>query len=98
MTLADVEFNITEPLSEQEDILRCLRTLIMTPAGTVPLDRDFGIDNSCLSYPLEVAKNIFAVELIDKAKTYEPRADISAVDFDYDDDGNITAKVVLSNG
>lgn len=98
MTLQDVEFNIRGELDQQEDILRCLRNLLMTPAGTVPLDRDFGLDQSLLGYPIDVAQNLLAVEIIDKAARYEPRAIVTEVELSANAEGHITAKVVITNG
>lgn len=97
MTLADVEFNIKGSLTEQEDVLRCLRTLVMTPEGTVPLDREFGIDNSILGASIDVAQNLLAVELITKVRKYEPRASVLEVQLDSSPEGNITAKVVIAS-
>lgn len=99
MTLKDVEFNVRGELDEQEDILRCLRTLIMTPAGTVPLDRDFGIDNSLLiGTSIDAARSVLAVEIIDKVDRYEPRASVLEVDTTADEAGQIIAKVVITSG
>lgn len=97
MTLRDVEFNIRGVLEEQEDILRCLRNLIMTPAGTVPLDRDFGIDQSFLGQPINIARSLVAVEIIDKVDRYEPRVSILEVDLAADATGQIRAKVVIAS-
>ena len=98
MTLKDVEFNIRGELTQQEDILRCLRSLIMTPAGTVPLDREFGIDNSILSQPIDVAGSLSAVEIVEKVARYEPRVSAQAVSLSADVNGQITAKVVIASG
>lgn len=96
MTLSDVTFDVRGDMSEQEDITRCLRNLILTPAGTVPLDRDFGLDTSFIGQPSDIARNMFAVELAEKARKYEPRARIVSVAFDADGDGKLTAKVVAT--
>lgn len=98
MTLRDVEFNIRGEMEEQEDIIRCLRNLIMTPAGTVPLDRDFGLDQSFLGYPIDVAQNLLAIEIIDKVARYEPRASVSEVELSGNAEGQIIAKVVITSG
>lgn len=98
MTLRDVQFNIRGELSQQEDILRCLRNLLLTPAGTVPLDRDFGIDQATLGYPIDVAQNLLAVEIIDKVRKYEPRASVTEVELIPNADGQIIAKVVITSG
>ena len=98
MTLKNVEFNIRGELTQQEDILRCLRSLIMTPAGTVPLDREFGIDNSILSQSIDVAESLIAVEIVEKVARYEPRVSAQAVSLSADVNGQITAKVVIASG
>lgn len=98
MTLTDVEFNIRDNLEEQDDVMRCLRNLILTPAGSVPLDRDFGIDQSFLGQPLNVAQNTLAVEIMDKAARYEPRAAVLEVRLTSSVDGQIKAEVVIANG
>ena len=98
MTLTDVEFNIRDNLEEQDDVVRCLRNLILTPAGSVPLDRDFGIDQSFLGQPLNVAQNTLAVEIMDKAARYEPRAVVLEVRLASSIDGQIKAEVVISHG
>lgn len=65
------------------DIVRCLNTLYSTRAGSQPMARDFGIDyDGVVGYPLEVAKNKLALEIIEKTEIYEPRATVTSVDFD----------------
>lgn len=98
MELSDLEITFKEDLEEQEDIARCLRTLILTPAGTIPLCRDFGIDNSFLGRPIPAAQNALAVEIMDKAAIYEPRVTVTEVTSEADIDGKITVKVVCSSG
>lgn len=98
MTLTDVEFNVRDELEDQDDVMRCLRNLILTPAGSVPLDRDFGIDQSFLGQPLNVAQNTLAVEIMDKAARYEPRAVVLEVRLASSIDGQIKAEVVISHG
>ncbi len=98
MTLADVEFNIRGELPEAEDVLRCLRNLIMTPEGTAPLDRDFGLNQDFIGYPLGAAQNLLAVEIMDKVDRYEPRVRVLEVNCTSDMEGQITAKVVITSG
>jgi len=98
MTLKNVEFNVRGEIPVVEDILRCLRNLILTPVGTVPLDRDFGIDQSILGLPIDVAQSLLAVEIIDKVDRYEPRVSVAEVKLTASIDGKITAKVVIESG
>lgn len=70
-----------------EDIIRCLNTLYSTRAGSQPMRRDFGIDyDGVVGYPLEVAKNKLALEIIEKTEKYEPRVTVDSVEFDFDAD------------
>lgn len=80
------------------DIKRCLETLFQTPEGTCPLDREFGINTDFGGMPMDVAKNLFAVEITDKTTRYEPRATISTIDFSMGEDGQLRAEVVITNG
>lgn len=80
------------------DIKRCLETLYQTPEGTCPLDREFGINTDFVGMPMDVAKNLFAVEITDKTTRYEPRATISTIDFSMGEDGQLRAEVVITNG
>lgn len=83
---------------EVADIKRCLETLYQTPEGTCPLDREFGINTDFVGMPIDVAKNLFAVEITDKTDRYEPRATIKTINFDTGDDGQLKAEVVITNG
>ena len=83
---------------EVADIKRCLETLYQTPAGTCPLDHEFGINTDFVGMPMDVAKNLFAVEITEKTETYEPRATISTIDFAMGEDGQLRAEVVITNG
>ena len=98
MTLTDVDFNVIGELPDSEDVLKCVRTIVMTPEGTVPLDRDFGIDTSCLDMPLPIAQNMLTLEIVQKVELYEPRVKVDEVTLSFSGDGQATAKVVLSNG
>ena len=43
MQISDVQISFDGDSTELEDIARCVRNIILTPAGTCPLYRDFGI-------------------------------------------------------
>ena len=98
MTLTDVDFDVIGELPDSEDVLTCVRMIVMTPAGTVPLDRNFGIDISCLDLPLPVAQNMLTLEVVQKVELYEPRVKVDEVTLSLTGDGQVTAKVVLSSG
>ena len=78
------------------EILQNIQVILTTPAGTVPFDRDFGIDMSILDSPIGVAKAKLTVEYIKKIKKYEPRAEVKKVSFTNDAiSGLLVPKVVV---
>ena len=100
MDLADVEIAFeygTGSEAEREEIIRCVRNIIMTPVGTCPLYRDFGINTSFVDYPIDVAQNMCAVEIMEKVERYEPRVSVSEVTFSTDElNGKLRAKAVIN--
>ena len=82
----------TKGFSQEEvaDIKRCLETLLSIRAGSQPLDRNLGIDcDSVVGYPLDVAKNMLTLEIIEKIHTYEPRAEVDFIEFKTGNDGQL---------
>ena len=45
------EVNLS-PANKYEEILQNVRTILATPVGSVPLDRDFGVDMRFIDRPL----------------------------------------------
>ena len=81
--------------AERDEILRCVRNIILTPVGTVPLYRDFGIDTSFVDVPMNVAQNLCAVEIAEKVERFEPRVRVAEVTFSADLNGTLRGKAVL---
>lgn len=79
---------------EFEDIKMCLETLLAIRAGSQPLDRDLGIDyEQIVGFPLDVAKNMLSLEIIEKVERYEPRVEVSSVTFTGDTDGQLVPHI-----
>lgn len=84
---------------EIEDINRCLTTLYSVIAGTMPLDRNFGINiNEIMGYPTEVAKNKLSVEIISKTRIYEPRVSVYKVECETLQNGQIKPHIYVKKG
>ena len=56
-------------LQEDERLQRDFRVLLATRAGSQPVDRDLGIDWSCLDGPPEAAEVMFRMEVEIKKKS-----------------------------
>lgn len=83
------------PEDEAEDIRRCLETLYTVRTGEQPLDREFGIGNSFLDQPINIAKNLFALEVIEKTKRYEKRVEVEEVEYRFDGTGQMVPVIFL---
>ena len=101
MDLSDIEisFDYGESGSEAErlEIIRNVRTILLTPAGTCPLYRDFGLDMSWLDRPLDQAQNLCALAAMEAVEHWEPRIQVTRVSFDAEPaDGHLKARVVIA--
>lgn len=75
------------------EIANTLKTIFTTPQGTVPYDRNFGIDMSILDEPINLAQGRLTVEFVRKVQLYEPRVNVKEVNFIADDNNNLIPKV-----
>lgn len=81
---------------EFADIKQCVETLLSIREGSQPLDRNFGINlDQVAGYPLDVAKNMLSLEIIEKVRTYEPRAEVDSVEFEANTDGQLIPHVYI---
>ena len=69
------------PESEAEEIIQNVITICSTLKGTVPLDRDFGVDTGLLDLPVNTARAKVSAQFIDAIRRFEPRADVVKVSF-----------------
>ena len=84
-----------EPLKEVDEQVE---TLLSTVAGTIPLDRGLGIDDSFIDKPTEAARSLYVAEVAEKIPRYIPTLSVDSVNFTAAaNDGKVTAKVVLTN-
>lgn len=84
--------------NEAEDIRRCLTALYSVRTGEQPLDREFGIDCAFLDQPMNIAKNMFALEVLEKTKRYEKRVSVEKVDYRFDNEGQMIPVISLKRG
>lgn len=88
--------NIDFAAQGAREVYENLRVLYTTPAGTVPLDREFGIDISVLDEPINIAQGRLIVEYTQKTRRYEPRANVREIFFDADElTGKLIPRVVI---
>lgn len=81
-----------------ENIRRNLAMLYATKAGSVPMDRDFGLKCDFVSKPLPVAKSEFEFEVIRKTEIYEPGVQVEKVEYIYDEVNGMMQPVIYLKG
>ena len=88
------EYGIGDSAQERE-IARNVKMIMATPVGSSPLYRDFGVDTSMLDKPLDLARNLYAVTVMEAVEKWEPRARVQNVTLISDITGKIDAKAVI---
>lgn len=69
------------PSSVVEEVIQNIQVILSTQQGTVPLDRDFGIDWSAVDEASPMAMMLLRSSIIDALKAYEPRAVVRSIEF-----------------
>lgn len=80
---------------EARDIKRCLTTLYSIREGEQPLDREFGLNHEFIDQPVPIAKNMLALEIIEKTQKYERRVIVERVDYETSKEGQIIPMIYL---
>jgi len=73
------------PKSLTEEIVQNVTMILVSPKYSVPLDRDFGTSHNQLDTPVNIAQPKLIMEIIDAIEKYEPRAEITKIDFRVDE-------------
>lgn len=95
----NVAIQIANDVTGNEEMIRNLKVLLSTPAGTVIFDREFGIDLTILDKPLNIAKALLRVEYIEKIKKYSNDVNVEKITFESDPiEGILKPKVVINIG
>lgn len=93
------EFYLDETFAGKpiEDLNRKLAFLFSTRAGTLPLDREFGMEQDFLDSPSEASKSLFTAEATAKVAQYIPEARVKEVSWVAGEMGSIMPKVVITS-
>ncbi len=75
------------------EIVQNVRTILATPKGSVPLDRDFGVIWTVLDRPLPEAKAAYTGDAVAQVQKYEPRVKVLSVGFRADTSGAMQGRL-----
>lgn len=85
-----LDLNQSDP---NKSVLQNISMLLKTKRGTVPLDRDFGLEMEFMDMPIDAAETIAYAEITEAVEEYEPRATISDITMEAGADGK--AKLIV---
>lgn len=94
--LFDFKLEYTFQDDKLADLDRQLALLLSTPAGTMPLDREFGIQMNFVDKPPEVVKSLYTAEVTKKVPQFIPWVRVYETTWEYGEQGNIKPKVVIT--
>lgn len=96
VSVKDPEIIDIAPKNDVNEILQNVRTILATTKGTIPLDREFGIDGSVIDMPTMQAQACLTNEIFQAIRRYEPRVSIDNITFDGEISGKLIPKVVIT--
>ena len=70
------------PANEIEEIVQNVRMIISTLKGTVPMDREFGLNGALLDEPISATQAKMTASIAAAIKKFEPRARLAGVSYD----------------
>ena len=94
--LFDFKLEYTFEDDKLVELDRQLALLLSTPAGTMPLDREFGILMNFVDKPPEVVKSLYTAEVTKKVPQFIPWVRVYETTWEYGEQGHIKPKVVIT--
>lgn len=83
-TSPQIRIESDDDMTDLEKSHRLLRTLILTPEGTMVGNRDFGISFDLVGMPPNQAVNYLAMELQKKLPLFIPEIEVSEIEWSAD--------------
>ena len=69
------------PQTIVEEILQNVSTILSTVAGSVPLNRNFGINSTFIDAPMPRAMARASIMALESIQEFEPRVEVVEIDF-----------------
>ena len=77
--LGEVDFS---PGGTFKEVMQNVKTILTTRKGSVPMDREFGIDGAMVDMPIAAAQAKMTAEIVAAVQKYEPRVKVVSVQYD----------------
>ena len=93
----DFQLQFTFANDAMAELDRKLDLLYSTREGTMPLDREFGLNMDFVDMPPEAAKSLYTAEVTEKVAKFIPTVRVQEVTWGAGAQGNLIAKVVITS-
>lgn len=93
----DFQLQFTFATDAMAELDRKLALLYSTREGTMPLDREFGINTDFVDMPPEVAKSLYTAEITKKTAQFIPEVRVQSVQWIHGGEGAFYPKVVITS-
>lgn len=93
----DFQLQFTFANDAMAELDRKLALLYSTREGTMPLDREFGINMDFVDMPPEVAKSLYTAEITKKTAQFIPEVRVQSVQWTHGGEGVFYPKVVITS-
>lgn len=91
-----IVMNSAVELALREEIMEKVSFLLSVLKGTIPMNREIGIDPDVISAPAFQAQNLYTISAIEVIEEFEDRVTVEEIQFETNgSSGNIIPKVVL---
>ena len=92
-----IVINSDVEIALRTEIMEKIAFILSLLKGTIPMNREIGIDPDVVSAPMFLAQNLYTISAIETIEEYENRVRVEEVTFESDGvNGNIIPKVVLA--
>ena len=85
------------PNSVEEEVAQNVLTILKTMRGSVPFDREFGINPQLIDQPIGLVKAKLTADIVEAVAKFEKRARVQEVQFKADLNGRLepTVRIVI---
>lgn len=82
------EIKLNEP-DAVASVIQNIAVILSTPQGSVPLYREFGLNQDFRDRPINVAQTMAVSRIREAIELFEPRAEVVDISFDQKPDGTL---------
>lgn len=96
-TLFNFQLEYTFGGNQLAELDRQLSLILSTREGTMPLDREFGLNMDFVDRPPEIAKSLYTAEVTKKVTAFIPTVRVQEITWSRAEGGQLKPKVVITS-